>query len=289
MENTVQEIVIGDIESYINLCMKLRSKQFWSFRGQRDYQWDLGPHIFDDSDGDLSLLNQEDIHVKYRSKVKRSVNMFKRYFSESFEFQTLQNKSDEWMWQFYAQHYGLKTMLLDWTSNPLVALYFAVENVLSSSNNQDKIGAVWALNAGDSRVFTPNGNINPMDIDIWKIVHPPPFAQIVPRMIRQSGKFTIHPDCEPIEGKLRSNDKLLKIIINDELSKDNTNPAERIRWQLGIMNIHHASMFPESENITKYLNKQWSLISTKEHLKTIEGIYYKPNQEYMNRTDSLEI
>jgi len=44
-------------------------------------------------------------------------------------FKVKQFLVDEWEWLVWAQHYGMKTRLLDWTSNPLTALWFACSNV----------------------------------------------------------------------------------------------------------------------------------------------------------------
>jgi FRG domain-containing protein len=53
----------------------------------------------------------------------------------------LPRRSDGLSWLFLMQHYGAPTRLLDWTENPLVALYFSVNEQL------DQDGELWILEA----------------------------------------------------------------------------------------------------------------------------------------------
>jgi hypothetical protein len=236
-----QPLEIGSADELVRKFMELRAEGFWSFRGQRRQEWHLGLHLSGrDATADVCL------------------KQFKKRCME-FPRPDYIDENDNWRWLFYAQHHRLRTRLLDWTTNPLVALYFAVENILSGCNDNDHFGAVWALKVRDGDFLAPDHAGEPETLHRWIMINPPPVTR---RIVRQSGKFSYHPlgDDRFIDEEARRypEELLVKIVLR---RRDGSNPASEIRQHLGIMNVHHASLFPDVDGVAKFINSEWKDIA----------------------------
>jgi len=109
-----QKIFWAEVDEVIYKASTLGSNML--FRGVPNIDYQLIPSIARDTNkgvgGDIEALEQD------------MLKEFKR-----LTLPTLQSQPNtDFEWLFLAQHYGLPTRLLDWTSNPMVALFFAVES-----------------------------------------------------------------------------------------------------------------------------------------------------------------
>lgn len=145
---------------------------------------------------------------------------------------------NEWEWLAIAQHHGLPTRLLDWTKNPMVAAYFAV----NKDSNQDCV--IYALDSTrlDSNIdlnFEPYIYDGSIDVKVFEPNH------ITSRIIVQNGIFTIHnAPLNPIE-----DDPIIgieKIIIKSSARKE-------IKKSLDMYGINKATLFPGLDGIAEYL------------------------------------
>ena len=259
-----EEEPFDDLGAILNYLLRLRlpgdkerDKEFWSLRGQRKEGWNLS--IAHHSADTLKVGENDDTNGDEYDKL---LSQYKKRMLHSREHDYLNEKSP-WWWLFFAKHHNLHTRLLDWTSNPLVAIYLAVENIISNEDDSTG-GAIWALKVNDKNFRTTADlddryRLDPssgrtMDEREWFMINPDP---VTPRIVLQSGKFTYHTGNQPKpidQMERRPGEELIKIKINP---KGNAG----IRKRLGIMNIHHASLFPSPTGIAFFVNSEWPVIA----------------------------
>lgn len=139
----------------------------YRFRGQADFDWTLQPSIY------------------------RFCN-FKRYQTVDFESNLLISKPQkptppltftefDLEWIMLCQHYGIPTRLMDWTTDVLIALFFACYG------ESDKDGALFVCNQNDYPIFAAFEQ-KVMDAQELLFVNT---SVINPRMRAQSGCFML--------------------------------------------------------------------------------------------------
>ncbi|QCO54842.1 FRG domain-containing protein [Pseudorhodobacter turbinis] len=159
-----------------------------AFRGQADFEWGAVPGIYRTSPFfDKSIDRPHSIN-----SFVASAHALESIFVEKFFLRArihLNNPergfaSD----RILAQHFGVPTRLLDWSANPLVALYFAV----SDPDHEDKDGSFYFLhpaNRSVSRLPTEEQLTAHKKANDMFMLDPPYIDQRIPA---QSAKLTFH-------------------------------------------------------------------------------------------------
>lgn len=139
------------------------------YRGQANADWHLEPRI--------SRTPKFIDTIKSETEI---LNEFKRLGRSMIPLDVLSN---QWDLLAFAQHHGLKTRLLDWTTNPLIALWFAFND-----NTNVKARSVWFMFLNESDIVdTADGSpFNQPRTMAFKPNH------VTQRITAQNGWFTTH-------------------------------------------------------------------------------------------------
>ena len=265
-----EEFEIRSLQEFLTNIPKKPNEYPWGFRGQERAEWKLQSSLFHKFSDKLSIadLIEKGAFVAHNLEFGL-LRIFKAYAIPHLT----SVPSCDLAWLALAQHHGLPTRLLDWTENPLVALFFALKDKISNVENSPNKAIVWAC-------LTPYGLIeseNTLKVLDQNLIdkrkpsilnkslyryHP---SHTTRRITSQQGFFTIQsfdiPHLIPLEEQFGLDMTLMNVSSgNDEpegpwfkkyiIPYEN---REEILIELDSVGMNHYAIFPDLEGLAKKL------------------------------------
>lgn len=226
---------MSTVRSILDLLEALEPIDHLFFRGQADYEWTLAPSI-------ARLKNPENCYsttlTGWLNLESYLIREFKKY-----SYPYLKDEPNNYHdWLVHAQHHGLPTRLLDWSVNPLKALFFAVEDraldhvdaALFLCTPKQMAPTTKDIHEGKGTQFFYSSHIN-------ERVSAQEGAFSIPYLNEEEDDFTHDLD---IDTEKLSSYKKIKI------------PKEfkpNLRHSLNKLGINHRTIYPGLDGISKML------------------------------------
>lgn len=232
-----------------------RFRSPFSFRGLSNADYDLK----------TSLIRLEGVYHQLEPVILRS---FQKY-----AYRDTSPGNSIWNWLAVAQHHGLPTRLLDWSSSPYIAVHFATAEV----NTFHKDGVIWCLNVVRLREWMPErvrqvlqdehaimftvdmlGRIASSLPDFDRLLPEPFLIMMEPpsmddRIVNQAALFSLMSSPKAVLNEWLADkpDLFHRIIIPAELKWE-------VRDKLDTMNINERILFPGLDGLSQYLKRYYS-------------------------------
>lgn len=263
--------IISSVSEYIDYVCKNRQNndnaELW-YRGHRKAEWDLNASVYRDKERFSAAKEPGEIERLCYDKFPIFEKAFDSFYEKMKD--AVPSNWNKFHYLFLAQHYSLRTPALDWSTDPLVALFFALDGFEEKDSP-----VVYILNPSlcnaNSMIVNEDGTsitepicvdtINNADIKFDKWLGdlnntpftPIPLAvksdyDISYRVARQSGVFTLMDSRYPLNYKWYSttvDEKPLATVIHI-----NYESVPAIKAQLEALNITHETIYGKA-------HKEW--------------------------------
>jgi FRG domain len=209
-------------KAFLEFCAEQSSSQF-VYRGVADASYSLIPSVGRSK--------------KYETHKEK--NLFALFVKRAQLFQDLTGLT-EFDRLVLAQHHGMPTRLLDWTTSPLAAAYFAVAG---KPKDEESDFAIHYFRT-EPTDYVPSDVKDPFEVKEVQFYLP---SFVSARIAAQGGLFSVHPD----PNQAWSDKRLKKRTIS-------SNSRKSFQRRLHFLGVNSFRLFPGLDGLAKTLDWQYN-------------------------------